>query len=68
MRACPLANLTVSLQRRAEGVLLHPSVGKAVDDSATIQDHRIRFMTVDLTGNTSAIRSELLKVFEPHAG
>jgi 5-methylcytosine-specific restriction enzyme subunit McrC len=49
----------------AEGILLHPSIGKGVDESVVIQGHRIRFMTVDLTADTSAIRSELLQVAQP---
>ena len=37
------------LADRAEGLLLHPSVGKSIDEAAVIQGHRIRFATVDLT-------------------
>ena len=47
---------------RAEGVLLYPSIGENVDETAVIQGHRFRFMTVDLTADTSIIRSELLRV------
>ena len=32
----------------AEGLLLHPAVGESVDEFAIIQEHRIRFGTVDL--------------------
>lgn len=46
----------------AEGVLLYPSVGVSVDENAVIQGQRFRFMTVDLTADTSVIRSELLRV------
>ena len=34
----------------ASGLLLHPSVGDAVDETVVIQGHAIRFATVDLTG------------------
>ena len=46
----------------AEGLLLHPSVGGALDESVVIQGHKIRFMTVDLGGNPRDIRDELLSV------
>ena len=44
----------------ASGLLLHPSVGEEVDESATIQGHRIRFATVDLAADSQSIRSRLL--------
>ena len=50
------------LADRAEGVLLHPSIGRSVNEAVVIQGHRIRFMTVDLMADTSAIRAELLRV------
>ena len=46
----------------AEGLLLHPSAGESVDETAVIQGHRIRFATVDLTAATSEIRVRLLQV------
>jgi 5-methylcytosine-specific restriction enzyme subunit McrC len=46
---------------RAEGLLLHPSIGKSIDEAVVMQGHRIRFMTVDLTAATSEIRTELLR-------
>ena len=46
----------------AEGLLLHPAVGETVDESATIQGHRIRFATVDLTASTSTIRDQFLRL------
>lgn len=54
-----------SLADRAEGLLLHPSVGESVDETVVIQGHPIRFMTVDLTATASAIRRELLRVANP---
>lgn len=50
------------LADRAEGMLLHPSVGEKVDETAIIQGHRIRFRTVDLTATASEIREELIRV------
>lgn len=35
----------------AEGMLLHPQTAGAVDEVMTIQGHRMRFRTLDLTGN-----------------
>ena len=49
----------------AEGILLHPAIGNSLDETVVIQGHRIRFMTVDLTADTSAIRAELLRVRSP---
>ena len=49
-----------SLADCAEGLLLHPSVGESVDETAVIQGHRIRFATVDLAASTSEIRAQLL--------
>ena len=54
-----------ALNDRAEGLLLYPSVGAAVDESVRIQGHRIRFATVDLTASPTAIRRRLLLVTEP---
>jgi len=50
--------------RTAEGVLLYPVVGQHLDESATIQGHRYRFLTVDLGGSVAAIRSTLLSIAE----
>ena len=47
---------------RAEGLLLHPSVGEMVDETAVIQGHPIRFATVDLTAPGLTIRQQLLKL------
>ena len=54
----PLADL-------AEGLLLHPSIGKALDETVLIQGHPIRFATVDLTASAADIRSQLLRTIEP---
>ncbi|TQR84410.1 5-methylcytosine-specific restriction endonuclease system specificity protein McrC [Mycobacterium hodleri] len=54
------------LSTTAEGVLLYPTVSEHVDESATIQGHRYRFLTVDLTANARDIRAALLSV--PYSG
>ncbi|MFV8053889.1 5-methylcytosine-specific restriction endonuclease system specificity protein McrC [Mycobacterium sp. 48b] len=50
------------LSRTSEGVLLYPVVGQQLDESATIQEHRYRFLTVDLAASASHIRKTLLRV------
>ena len=59
------AGLGRALDDRAGGLLLYPSVGADVDESVRIQDHRIRFATVDLTASPVEIRRRLLLVAEP---
>ena len=57
------------LAEEASGLLLHPSVGDMVDESVVIQNHEIRFATVDLAATATEIRERLLKVLEvSHAG
>lgn len=51
----------------AEGVLLYPVVGQHLDESATIQGHRYRFLTVDLAASSGEIRDTLLSVPGPAA-
>lgn len=43
------------------GLLLHPSIGKMVDETVVIQGHGIRFGTVDLTASMNEIRLQLLR-------
>lgn len=50
---------------RAEGLLLHPSVGRSVDEAVLIQGHAIRFATVELAAPSAIIRRQLLKAIEP---
>jgi 5-methylcytosine-specific restriction enzyme subunit McrC len=49
----------------ASGLLLHPAIGTAVDETVLIQGHHIRFATVDLTATPNTIRSELLRLCAP---
>ncbi len=50
------------LSLTASGMLLHPSVGEDIDESAVIQGHRIRFATVNLATASLAIRKRLLEL------
>ena len=54
------------LADHAEGLLLRPSVGREVDETAVIQGHPIRFATVDLTGTGTTIRERLQNVVKPY--
>jgi len=45
---------------RAEGMLLHPSVGSYINESVTIQGHKLHFRTVDLADKPVGIRASLL--------
>jgi len=48
------------LSLNSSGLLLHPAVGEDVDESVVIQGHRIRFATVDLAADSTAIRARLI--------
>ena len=48
----------------ARGLLLHPSLERHVDESVTIQGHRIRFATIDLTAPGQEIRAALLNLVD----
>jgi 5-methylcytosine-specific restriction enzyme subunit McrC len=50
----------------ASGLLLHPAIGEMVDETVTIQGHRIRFATVDLSGTAAEFRMQLLRLCEPY--
>ena len=52
------------LSAASAGLLLHPSIGEEVDESATIQGHQIRFATVDLAAAAPEIRRRLLSLVE----
>jgi 5-methylcytosine-specific restriction enzyme subunit McrC len=46
----------------AAGLLLHPAIAVDVDESVTIQAHRLRFATVDLTASHAALKQRLLEL------
>jgi 5-methylcytosine-specific restriction enzyme subunit McrC len=50
------------LAANAAGLLLHPSLGDMVNEAAVIQNHEIRFATVDLGASAREIREQLLRV------
>ncbi|HHQ4895941.1 TPA: 5-methylcytosine-specific restriction endonuclease system specificity protein McrC [Aeromonas veronii] len=50
------------LAKNASGLLLHPSVGYMVNEAVVIQNHEIRFATVDLGSSAREIREQLLQV------
>lgn len=43
----------------AEGILLHPSLNRHLDEAVTIQGHRMRFATIDLAANAEGLRDRL---------
>ncbi len=52
------------LAEKASGMLLHPSMGDMVNEAVVIQNHEIRFATVDLGATAKEIRKQLLQVLE----
>ena len=44
------------------GVLLHPSIGVDYNEAAVIQNHLVRFATVNLAADSQTIRRQLLRV------
>jgi 5-methylcytosine-specific restriction enzyme subunit McrC len=52
------------LDQEACGLLLHPAIGLAVDETVVIQGHPIRFATIDLTTPASQIRKNLLGLID----
>ncbi len=46
----------------AEGVLLYPSLDRDLDETVTLQGHRIRFVTVNLALKTNAILKRLRSI------
>ncbi len=53
-----------SLSDDASGLLLHPSVGQMIDEAFVVQNHKIRFLTIDLGATAKEIREQLLRVLE----
>ena len=54
-----------SLADTASGILLYPAVNCLVDESVDIQDHNIRFATVNLNATPGEIRHRLLELIDP---
>lgn len=57
-----------ALANNASGLLLHPAIGKAIDETVVIQGHPIRFATVDLAASAGEIRAQLLRLCEAGTG
>lgn len=51
-----------ALADNAEGILLHPTVDRPVDEAVTIQGHKIRFVTINLAAKPEDLRRSLLKI------
>ncbi len=51
-----------SMDENASGLLLYPAVGAMIDESVVIQNHKIRFATVNLAATKAEIREQLLHV------
>lgn len=47
---------------KAEGLLLYPAISRSLDEAVTIQGHRLRFATVDLSMERRDIRRRLLDI------
>jgi len=52
------------LSENASGLLLHPSIGEMINEAVVIQNHEIRFATVDLGATAKEIRDQLLQIVE----
>ncbi len=50
------------IAENSTGLILHPAVGYSFKESVVIQNHEIRFATVDLGATAKEIRDQLLKV------
>lgn len=53
-----------AMSMTSAGLLLHPSIDVTHDEYMVVNDHAIRFATVDLAGSASEIRARLLAVVE----
>jgi 5-methylcytosine-specific restriction enzyme subunit McrC len=54
--------------RTADGILLYPTAGFALDQSYQLHGHRVRVKTLDLNQPWTAIESEMLSLLQPLAG
>lgn len=46
----------------SDGILLYPSIGVNVDETALIQGHRVRFVTIDLAQQSATVVEKLRKI------
>lgn len=52
------------LNDNACGLFIHPSMGQDINEYVVIQNHKIKFATVDLSTSASEIRKQLLNAIE----
>lgn len=62
LRSQERAGLAMSMS--SAGLLLHPTIDVTHDEYMVVNDHTIRFATVDLAGTAGEIRARLLAVVE----
>ena len=48
----------------ADGLLLHPQIGGAVDEAMEVQGHRMRFKTIDLTAPLGEFEQDLRRILD----
>ena len=56
------------LAENASGLLLHPAMDEMVNEAVVIQNHEIRFATVNLGATAKEIREQLIQVLELSPG
>ena len=54
--------LSEPMSMTSTGMLLHPSVGVSYDEYVTIQGHKLRFCTVDLSLSSEKVAEQLLEL------
>jgi 5-methylcytosine-specific restriction enzyme subunit McrC len=54
--------------RSADGILLYPTAGVALDQSYRLHGHRVRVKTLDLNQPWTGIEGEMLSLLQPMAG
>lgn len=50
------------MAENASGLLLHPCIGNSINESVVIQNHKIKFATVDLSASAKDIQARLLEI------
>ena len=53
--------------RHSEGILLHPQVGEAVDETMEVQGHKMRAKTIDLMASPAAFEAQLEQIVFVHS-
>ena len=63
-RRTPIAKTLLREVEEASGLMLHPSIDEEIDPLVTTQNHKIRFVTVDLAQDPANISNRLLQIIE----